>query len=141
MHLDREANGKNVGRREVRSSGVAGVSAPRGGEFGDLRNWSGIQFLLADCRLLPPLTPELLTSRLLDFSIPERYSITAWIGGSVEYLVFWLDQNGTGMAHDVCVRLDHLDRVSSSLETFHNLLRDARFQSHVICFGAPVAPV
>jgi hypothetical protein len=74
-------------------------------------------------------------------SVSERYSIAAGIAGSIEYVVFRLDQNGAGVTHDVRVRLHDLGRVSSSLETLHNLLWNARFQSHIICLGPPGATI
>src|SRR5262252_6777981 len=68
--------------------------------------------------------------------VPYRYSITARIACAVKDPVFGVDQDGSGMAHDVCVRLHDLDEVTSLLETSHNFRRNTRFQSYVICLGA-----
>src|SRR5271165_777534 len=65
--------------QEFRSCRSSEASAPRGGEFGALRNWSGIQFLLADCRLLPPVTPELLSSRLLNTRALFHHCVDRWL--------------------------------------------------------------
>jgi hypothetical protein len=47
--------------------------------------------------------------------ISYRYSITARITRAVEDSVFRVDQDGSGMAHDVCVRLHDLNGVTSLL--------------------------
>jgi hypothetical protein len=78
MHLDREANGKNVGRREVRSSGVTGGKSLQSAKRDWLRGLNQLR-RAPNSPARGADAPELLTSRLLNTLALFHHCVDRWL--------------------------------------------------------------